>query len=208
MIHLVIGLQGSGKTLFLVSRAIRGYQEGKKIYSNIDLSFPYIPIDYNDIVNCVYEDAIVIIDEVHQLLPSRRSTSKINISIVDGFLSMVRKKGLQVYGSCQTARKVDVRFREEADYWYLTEKFAQLDGNWIKISGSQEIPPDTPIKIKLMVCQSFSDSIKTIFFDGNPLYEFYSTNEVVMVRGIEQSKDKRKLIEQSKEKSKGKGRSK
>lgn len=191
MIHLVTGMQGSGKTLFLVSKAYEGYRKGKKIYSNVDLNFPYQEMDYNDIVNCTYENAVVIIDEVHQLLPSRRSMSSINVNIVDGFLSMVRKRGLEVWGSTQTQRKVDIRFREESDYIYLCEKWAHLNGRWSQVTESSDMSPDTQIMISVLVCQVFSGQIMKFSFAGNPLFKLYSTKQVIKVRGIDNKKDER-----------------
>jgi hypothetical protein len=177
-------MQGSGKTLFLVRQAYIGYKKGKKIYSNVDLNFPYKEIDYNDIVNCKYENAIVILDEIHQLLPSRRSMSDININICDGFLSMVRKKGLEIFGSTQTQRKVDIRFREESDYIYLCEKWAHLKGRWAQVTESEDLDINIPIMISVLACQTFSGSIKKFYFEGNPLYDIYNTRQIIQVRGI------------------------
>lgn len=39
MIHLIIGRQGSGKTLLLVKEAFKYYEAGKNIYSNVHLTF-------------------------------------------------------------------------------------------------------------------------------------------------------------------------
>ena len=96
MIHLTLGNQGSGKTLYAVAQAYKAYKEGKTIYSNVKLNFPYKTLNYNDIINCNYSNAVLIIDEIHQLLPARNSLSKSSRKICDSFLSMVRKKGTVV----------------------------------------------------------------------------------------------------------------
>lgn len=193
MIHLVTGMQGSGKTLLLVRKAYEGYLKGKKIYSNVALSFPFSLIDYNDIINCKYENAIVLIDEAHQLLPSRRSMSDININICDGFLSMVRKKGLDIWASTQTQRKIDIRFREESDYIYLCEKWAFLNNKWINVSESVDLTKETPITISVMACQTFSGSIIKLSFSGNCLYGLYDTKQIIQVRGINETQKKKKV---------------
>ena len=87
MISLVIGRQGSGKTLFLVKKAYDYYLEGKTIYSNIKLNFPFKPISLRDIIDCKLRNAVVILDEVHLLLSARNSLSRQNRLICDGFLS-------------------------------------------------------------------------------------------------------------------------
>jgi len=60
MIELVIGRQGSGKTLFLVKRGFEAYRQGKTIYSNVDLTFPYKQLDYQDVIDCNLKDAVAL----------------------------------------------------------------------------------------------------------------------------------------------------
>jgi hypothetical protein len=187
--HLILGRQGSGKTLFLVMKAYQSYLKGKTIYSNVALNFPYEQLDYKDIVDCKLRNAVVILDEVHLLLPARKSMSKQNIAICDGFLSMIRKADLDLYGTTQTIRKVDVRFREEADYIYVCDKSALLkraDGHvgWRKITHNQNLNPKTPIKITMNVEETFSGATMKINFLGNPLFKMYDTNQIIKVKGI------------------------
>jgi hypothetical protein len=104
-IHLILGYQGSGKTLYMVLKAYEYYKKGYKIYSNIHFKgIPYEEISLNKVVNCEYRNAVVFIDEIHLLLPSRNSMSKNSRKICDGFLSMVRKAKLEIFGSTQTPR--------------------------------------------------------------------------------------------------------
>lgn len=193
MMHLILGRQGSGKTLFLVLKAMQGYKKGKTIYSNVALSFPYKQLDYQDIVDCKLRNAIVILDEIHQLLPARKSMSKTNVEICDGFLSMIRKAGLEVYGTTQTLRKVDVRFREEADYMYMCEKSALInkDGKmvWMKITHNQDLSKKTPIRISMDAEETFSGKMIKFHFLGNPLFKLYDTNQIIKITGLEGKKD-------------------
>ena len=126
-IHLLLGKQGSGKTLLLVKIALQYLRKGHKIYSNIHLNFDYSALDYNDIIECKLNNSVVLLDEIHLLLPSRRSLSKRNTEICDNFLSMARKQNTEIIGTTQTARKVDIRFREEADYVYQCTKYVFND---------------------------------------------------------------------------------
>ena len=138
MIHLVIGKQGSGKTLFLVKKAYEYYKAGFTIYSNVHLNFPYKKLNYKDIINCKLDNGVVILDEVHLLLPARNSMSTRNREICDSFLSMVRKKKLIIYGTTQTERKVDIRFREEKDFFYMCRKFAFVKKKWEEVLHNQD----------------------------------------------------------------------
>lgn len=185
LIHLVLGYQGSGKTLFLIKIARENYLAGKTVYSNIALKFPYKPIDYNDIINCKYENAVVLIDEIHLLLPARTSGfNPVNKAIVDNFLSMVRKKNLEVYGTTQTPRKVDIRFREEADFIYYAEKFAFMNGCWGKVIHNQDLDKKVPIKILLEVRRIFDDQIITLNFNGNYYFNLYDSKQIIEIKGI------------------------
>lgn len=182
MIHLVLGRQGSGKTLFMVAVAYREYLKGRKIYSNVALNFPFTPLKYADIVKARLKDAVVILDEIHILLPSRNSLSKRSRIICDGFLSMVRKQGLDVYGSTQTIRKVDVRFREEADYIYDCDKFAYQGRTWVEITHNQNLPPSTPILIKVAATETFSGQHIDFTFLGNGYFKMFDTNQIIVVK--------------------------
>lgn len=185
MISLIIGRQGSGKTLFLVKKAHEYYLEGKTIYSNIKLNFPYKPIDYNDIINCRLKNAVVIIDEIHLLLSARNSMSKQNRLICDGFISMVRKMGLNVLGSTQTERKVDVRFREEKDFLYACNKYAYINNKWEEVLHNQNLDKKIPIMICLDVREEFSMNWIAMSFIGNDYFDLYNTEEVVKIKGID-----------------------
>ena len=185
MISLVIGRQGSGKTLFLVKMAYEYYKQGKTIYSNIKLNFPFKAIDYNDIVECRLKNAVVIIDEIHLLLSSRNSLSKISRLIVDGFLSMVRKMGLIIIASTQTERKVDIRFREEKDFLYACNKYAYINGVWQEVLIAENLPKEVPIMIHLDVREEFSMNWISMAFIGNPYFDLFDTTEVVKIKGLD-----------------------
>ena len=184
MIHLILGQQGSGKTLFLVMKAWEHFNQNKKIYSNVKLNFPFEQLDYKDVIECNLADGVVILDEIHLLLPARASMRKINREICDGFLSMVRKKNLEVFGTTQTMRKVDVRFREEADYIYSATRYAFNKGEWFEVMHNQNLSKDVPIMIKLVIQETFSNNVVEISFIGNKYFDLYDTSQIIKVKGI------------------------
>lgn len=186
MIHLVLGRQGSGKTLYMVSVGFSAWRAGRKVYSNIALRYPYEPLDYDRIVSCDYSDGVVLIDEVHQLLPARRSMRKASVAICDGFLSMARKKGLDVYGTTQISRKVDIRFREEADYVYMISRYAYENGVFREVLGTQRLKSHVPVIMKLECQESFTGAIVESYMPANPWYSLFDTHEIIKVRGLEE----------------------
>jgi hypothetical protein len=181
-IHLILGYQGSGKTLYMVLKAWEYYKKGYKIYSNIAFKgIPYEEISLNAVINCEYSHAVVFIDEIHLLLPSRNSLARNSRLICDGFLSMVRKKKLEIFGSCQTPRKVDIRFREEADLIYTCTKYAYYNGNWENIQHSQDLDKDIPIMIKVQILDMVSNNSLDLKFYANPLFKLYDTEQIVKI---------------------------
>lgn len=185
MIHLIIGRQGSGKTLFLIKKAYESYVQGKTVYSNVHLNFPYEKLNYKDIIDCKLENAIVILDEVHLLLPSRQSLSKRNREICDSFLSMVRKKGLDVYGTTQTERKVDIRFREEKDFFYICKKYAYQHHVWGEVMHNQNLDSTIPVMIKMDVQETFGNQWIDFSFIANHYYDLYDTSQIIKIVGID-----------------------
>lgn len=181
MIHVVIGRQGSGKTLFLVSKAYEYYKKGKTVYSNVALNFPYRKLNYDDIVNCRLGDGVVIIDEIHLLLPSRNSMSTRSRIICDNFLSQIRKRGLSLYCTSQYERKIDCRIRDEKDYLYFCSKYAYERGVWSEVMHNQDLPKKTPIIIKLEATEIFSGHTIELSFKGNDYFNLYNTKEIIKV---------------------------
>jgi len=186
MIHLILGRQGGGKTLLTVAKAYEAYQQGKTIYSNVHLKFPYNKLNYKDIVDCKLEDGVVILDEVHQLLPARNSLSLTSREICDGFLSMVRKKKLTIYGTTQTERKVDVRFRDELDFLYICKKYAfdSKSKRWVEVLHNQDLSTDIPIMIQADVFESFSNQWAKMSIYGNKFYKMYDTRQIIRITGL------------------------
>ena len=239
MIHLVIGRQGSGKSLFLVFKAFECYKKGLTVYSNIHLTykcnqplvkikykknksgkllfdkdgnmviekmtdyrllpkekffnkFGYYMLNYQDIIDCNLSNGSVFIDEIHLLLSSRNSQSVQAREICDSFLSMVRKKNLEVYGTTQTSRKVDIRFREERDFFYMCEKHIFINGNWTIALSNYNYPKSIPVMIKLTVLEEFSGNMMTFNFLGNSLFGLYDSTQIIKIEKLTASKEVKK----------------
>lgn len=191
MIHLVLGKQGSGKTIFLVNEAKKFHKKGYKIYSNIHFTdVPYEPLNYKDIVECNLYKAVVFLDEIHLLLGARNFMNKINKKICDSFLSQARKQELEIYGTTQLLRKVDVRFREEADYIYECNKFIHINGAWIPYTkySHLKISEKIPVMISVSKYDTYDGQSSDYTFIANDLFNSYDTKQIVKVEGLEDEK--------------------
>ena len=185
MIHLVVGRQGSGKTLFLVNKALFFHTKNKTIYANFKLNFPTAVLTYDDIINCNLKNGGVFLDEVHLLLPAREWYKPHCKKICDGFLSQVRKQNLELYCTTQMLRKVDVRLREEADFIYECEKFIYDNGSWNLCTETDEHIKNKPVVIKVTITETYSQKSTFIFFHANKLYSKYDTTQIIKIVGLE-----------------------
>lgn len=193
-IHLILGRQGSGKTLYLVRKALECKNANKKVYANFHLNFKYNKIKYEDIINCKLTDCVTLLDEIHLILPARNSLSKTNRLICDNFLSMARKQNNEIYGTTQTARKVDVRFREEADYVYFCTKYAwdKTTGFWFEVYHDNMIEDNDTILIKIEIEEVYSGHVVSMAFMGNNLYSYFDTKQIVKIEGLDEAVKKKK----------------
>jgi hypothetical protein len=115
MIVLVEGIIGSGKTCVLAKFAKYAYDEGKKVYSNLALKFPYEKFDlhilaekcgnFDDLYNCA-----IVLDEPYSWLDSRMSMSKVN-KLFTYFTAQSRMRNNDIIVSAENIAYLDIRFR-------------------------------------------------------------------------------------------------
>lgn len=99
-IYIVLGSQGSGKTLFLTRQAFGEYKRGRTVYTNYDVGFPHRKLLFKDMINTKLENACVIIDEAALFgFNSRDSLSRENKELSARFTIQVRKKGVDLFCS-------------------------------------------------------------------------------------------------------------
>lgn len=120
--YLIIGPQGSGKTLLgvaLLFELSKLYQD-KKIFSNTNLyNLEYERYNFDDLLinikndNNYYDNSIMLFDEIHIFLNSLDFYKKDN-RLVQGFFSQLRKRKIILIGTSQYILNVDVRIRRQA----------------------------------------------------------------------------------------------
>lgn len=118
-IYTFEGVMGSGKTLTAVALACaEHYQNGKKIISNIHLSFPYQKFDMQFFMEHLQDEqlnnCITLLDEAHQYLDARRSGGRANI-LWTYYTVQTRKRGVDLYACFHHIDVMDKRFRRQVD---------------------------------------------------------------------------------------------
>lgn len=190
-ITMICGKQGSGKTLLCAVLLKAEAAKGKKIYTNIHLNFPgWEALDIDDVINCRLRDCIVYIDEAHQLLGRRRSMTSGNIIIVDNFVSMASKAGVELWLSTQFPRKVDQRVSElELDYGILCTKYIYENGVWTETTkDAAELGITTPCLIVATIQQMYDNKIIQLPpIYANYYYNIYNRYEIVQIKNLDLS---------------------
>lgn len=161
---------GSGKTLSLTRYVYREYLKGKKIYSNMHFNFPYERITKEKLLkykedHTLFNNCIIVIDEIHVFIDSRRSMSKGNVDI-GHLLVMTRKLGVDLYWTSQQEHQVDRRLRDN------TEIKIRCESEKVMI-GETEIVFIDNLLIRI------DGYTETESFVGNNYFALYDTREII-----------------------------
>ena len=130
-LYIAVGRQGSGKTVFMIKLLIDNLKYKSKIFSNINLY--NIDRDYTKIslstreetvtdvplmldmldedIN-IFNDSIILLDEIHKDLDSRDFWSESSRKI-QGFFSQLRKRNCLVLATAQYFMLIDNRVRKQ-----------------------------------------------------------------------------------------------
>lgn len=111
----IIGLQGAGKTMLLTAFGYEGHKEGKQIYANYSLKYPYTPItSFEDIE--YMRRGIFLADEFWLWCFARSSMSKINQDLAK-IIMLNRKRGISIFYTAQQRGQADKLLRNVTNYW-------------------------------------------------------------------------------------------
>jgi hypothetical protein len=116
---MIIGCYGgmsSGKTLTAAKIAKEYYDNGYSIFSNINLLFPYLPLDTDHIEKymtgeIVIEKCVFLIDEMYLFIDSRLGGSK-QSKLYSYFALQTSKKSIVLVYTAQQKHSVDKRIRD------------------------------------------------------------------------------------------------
>ncbi len=122
--YLIIGKQGSGKTLFMMKLLDDNYQRKRKIFSNVTLKkHEFERVDLNTILTKLqtdrdyFNDSIILLDEIHIYFDSLDFMHK-NNRMAQSFFSQIRKRRILLIATTQYIMNVDVRIRRQCSKVY------------------------------------------------------------------------------------------
>lgn len=130
-LYIAVGRQGSGKTVFMIKLLIDNLKYKSKIFSNINLynidrdytkislsdreeTITDVPLMLDMLDNDinVFNDSIILLDEIHKDLDSRDFWSESSRK-VQGFFSQLRKRNCLVLATAQYFGLIDNRVRKQ-----------------------------------------------------------------------------------------------
>jgi RecA/RadA recombinase len=166
----IFGLRGSGKTLLAVLLAYYEHKAGKRILTNMaNLNFPTELLQIKDIVNLSPEIAgcTVLLDELHTIADSRKSTRLQNIQISNFFLQS-RHRGVNIIYTEQYQSSDDKRIRQNTDMKIVARNL-YIDSD---SDGIPDIFEYTLIDIR-------TEEITPVKLYGYPVFQLYNDSEII-----------------------------
>jgi len=120
MIKLFFGKPGEGKSAEVVARVFDEYEkEGRTVYSNIPLAFPFTPItSLSDLLGV--RDGVVVLDEVQRYVAAEEwqtIPSELRLKLQEH-----RHHGLDIYGMTQHPSFIAPSMRRLVGEWWQVKK--------------------------------------------------------------------------------------
>lgn len=123
MIEGFIGRPGAGKTYIMTKRILKMAEGGRPVYSNYWIDHVNVqPFSPDDLMTL--PPGIVVLDEAHLYFPAR-GAMKLPMSWL-GMMSQTRKKGWDIYWTCQHERRVDSVLKDVTNLMWLVRSWGFL----------------------------------------------------------------------------------
>lgn len=205
-IQLFLGEKRSGKTLCMVATTyneIKGLSNKPIVYANFQLNkkyFPtYKPLTKKDLISShknkeEYKNCIILCDEVHIWLDSRKFMGKDGNSVIGYFLGQMGKRKNVFKGTTHYPRLCDFRLRMYCERWiYIRKGLIVKDKGlavWKPILNNNRILNDDEnerlyIKnqavIRKLVGFDFIEvDDETFLIKGRDYFKMYDTEEFIL----------------------------
>lgn len=143
MLHTIIGLMNSGKTLFMTRQLFIDYCKGREIYSNYPLGFPHTLLSKEDLERWGKEQPNLLnislgFDEIWLWADCRKSAKN---TIMTYFFLQSSKGDTKIYLSAQDDKQIDIRVRNNQHFLSVCTRKLILNGEKFKINDSIRILP-------------------------------------------------------------------
>lgn len=193
MIHSIVGLMSSGKTLFMTYLLYKDYLRGRTIFSNYPLNFPHYLINNDYILQLAKEQPNLKnisfgLDELWINLGSRSSMSHSNI--LGSFFFLQSSKGdTFIYLSSQDNSQNEKRIRDNQHLITICSRRLLINGNLVKISDELRDVGEKYYDKLFISFKTYSQVMRGIqkelklkekgFLKAQPIFNLYDTERKV-----------------------------
>lgn len=173
------GLKGDGKTTLSTLFAYNAHKNGRPVYSNYGLQFPYTELTLNRIKKDIHQlrDAMLVVDEAYLYVDSRNPMSAGNKAI-SYFVLQSRKEGIDLILNLLQKGLGDLRIRENSDYVYDCEAMKVVDGRLVRCS-IEDIERHRVTWINVYRADVRMRRLKRFVFDPAPYFKMFNTRELI-----------------------------
>jgi len=112
MIIIISGLTGSGKTSMSVMLAWRAYRQGRKVYANFKLNFPFEHISLTKLLKFQLENCVIVLDEGYRYMDSHHKSAL--TTLISYFVNQSRKRHVDFVTNSQRAINIHPQIRDLA----------------------------------------------------------------------------------------------
>ena len=185
MIIIFVGTMGSGKSLSMVKEAYNYYLQGFRILTNMTLNFPSEIVTAKDIQQFAKNqenlyNTVILIDELHIFMDSRRSGSTKNV-MGSYFVTQTRKQKVKLLATTQHRHQIDRRVRDNTDCFIDCEKI--------------ELPINFSDGKPCLLITNHVNTRKTYHkttFIGNTYFDKYDTEEIIFDNSLDEDEKPKK----------------
>lgn len=147
MIHIIVGLMNSGKTLYMTKLLYRDYLRGRKILTNYPVNFPHYLINVDWLLNLAKDEDTVIenismgLDELWIHFDSRSSMSE-QSKLGSYFFLQSSKDDSNIYITAQDNRQNEYRIRQNLHKITMCSRvFKAKEGQFQALSDERRFLP-------------------------------------------------------------------
>lgn len=177
--YIILGQQGSGKTLFMTKHLIDNLTDERPVFSNYTLfGIDYKPITFDnskeakkgkidilkrlEVDDNFFNNSIMLLDEIHVYFDSR-DWIRTNVRPIQTFFSQLRKRNILLLATTQYILNLDVRIRRQALAVFQMEhkKGSIFKADLNKIDGY------------------YTEFVREDYYDLKNYYKYYDTNEII-----------------------------
>lgn len=171
MIHSICGMQNEGKTLYTVRLAYEDWKKGRKIITNMDLSFPHYRVN-KDFVFWLgekqpsFRNISFVFDELWLWLDSRTVFEN---RIATYFFLQSSKSDANIYLTAQDNGQNEIRIRNNLHRYTECRRFLLLNKNFFRvICEERDLKKYSPYLY--IECKTFNKDLRM----ANPIYKLKS----------------------------------